>query len=625
MRNIVLSVVVIAMVVAPACAPAASGDEDTVRVAALSDQELARNALLVMGAKIDGQPSQGLCQGCHDVDNRTTFKKWAAAWSQTMAVLEDETKSKDERIRSMLRDPNDPKSGFSPGKIGILTAGAHLGITTYVRADRHPITYAQNKLLADLFAGQDELLTQFKDDTLMPVEPRFDRLSPTQYETIVTWMKKGMPHLGEMVDDVGRPTTCADDFAKLADHAHQVKATSWAAANRDAKLPMFACPTSATNATECFTQKSGSADVFPSSNDVDFAKTWSLRGDVFRVVRVLDYGTFFWSRTSPDGRFFAAGGGPRVDATRAVVADLAAALSTSGPKTRDIMVAASYDPDFYPSNAGFMFQGTNKGGAFCSMSLLTNPATTKITFDEPQCTKLDAISLYQTVGQAVGDDSISDIFVVNSTFASDNPSLTAASHDLQLTAGPESKVTVNVGLALGNDADSGYAIKQHVELPTPFKGDTMMSRSGTILGSRVSGENQALGYAIDKLTSTKTASGYKFALAPLGRICMPGNKANFSFDERFLVSHHYLTREDFPSDEAFKVYSEKGASDLWMADFVTGQKVRISQMGPGQFALYPHFRSDGWIMFEVRDANTKKTYVVASDAAIRAAAKVPTP
>jgi len=46
--------------------------------------------------------------------------------------------------------------------------------------------------------------------------------------------------------------------------------------------------------------------------------------------------------------------------------------------------------------------------------------------------------------------------------------------------------------------------------------------------------------------------------------------------------------------------------------------VRITHMAPGQFALFPHFRSDGWIMFEVRDANTKQVYVVASDAAIRA-------
>jgi hypothetical protein len=39
-------------------------------------------------------------------------------------------------------------------------------------------------------------------------------------------------------------------------------------------------------------------------------------------------------------------------------------------------------------------------------------------------------------------------------------------------------------------------------------------------------------------------------------------------------------------------------------------------MGAGQYALYPHFRSDGWIYFLVRDHDTTKEYVLASDAAL---------
>src|SRR4029078_5124115 len=141
--------------------------------------------------------------------------------------------------------------------------------------------------------------------------------------------------------------------------------------------------------------------------------------------------------------FVADGGGPRIGGTGAFIADLGAALDPAGPKTRDIGVNASYDPDFCPANQGFMFQG---GGKFCSLSLLTNPATTKISLDEPQCSKLDSVGLYQTVGQVAGDNAISDIFVVNSTFASDNPGMTASDKDLQLTAGPEATVNVHVGV-----------------------------------------------------------------------------------------------------------------------------------------------------------------------------------
>jgi len=39
-------------------------------------------------------------------------------------------------------------------------------------------------------------------------------------------------------------------------------------------------------------------------------------------------------------------------------------------------------------------------------------------------------------------------------------------------------------------------------------------------------------------------------------------------------------------------------------------------MHAGQYALYPHFRSDGWIYFLVRDKVSNKEYAVASDAAL---------
>ena len=104
---------------------------------------------------------------------------------------------------------------------------------------------------------------------------------------------------------------------------------------------------------------------------------------------------------------------------------------------------------------------------------------------------------------------------------------------------------------------------------------------------------------------------------------MPGNKANFSFDERFLTTHHYLTRADFESDAAWAPYKDKGAADIYLADFVTGSKTRITRMLPGQFAIFPHFRSDGWLYYLVRDANTQKEIVVASDSAIRAIAAAP--
>ena len=51
---------------------------------------------------------------------------------------------------------------------------------------------------------------------------------------------------------------------------------------------------------------------------------------------------------------------------------------------------------------------------------------------------------------------------------------------------------------------------------------------------------------------------------------------------------------------------------------VTGDQRRITNMRPGQYAFFPHFRSDGWIYFIVRDIErtTAGEYMVAANAAL---------
>jgi hypothetical protein len=586
-----------------------------------TDEELAIGALRTLGAKLPNEErSATTCNQCHDT-NKLTLKNWTKDYKTTMDFISDESKSADERIAFLRRNPEDPATGFAPSKLGILTAGTHFSPGATVNEQRHPTVFKVSAVLSKLFAGKDDLYRQFKTDTLMPIEASYERLSPAEFERILSWVDKGSPKLDELLVEEPRPTTCTDDFVALKEHVRSVQSKSWYAVNRDARMPMFACASD--NPLECFNQKTADgASIFPESRTVDTAKTWSPSEDNFRIVRQLDYRTFFWMRTSADGRFVANGGGPNIEGTGAVVADLAAALDPAGPKTRDIGINASYDPDFFPANQGFTFHGESK---FCSMEVLKNPDTKVVTFNEPGCSDLAITDLYQTVGQVSGDNAISDIFVVNNEHSNDNPGLTSSDRDHRLSAGPEAAVQIRVGVARSNDAAEGYEIKQDVSLPAPFKGDTMMSRTGELVGSRVAGESTTLGYAIDKITRKllQNASGYAFTLKETGRICMGGNKANFSFDERFLVTHHYLTREDFDSDEAWAPYKSKGAADILMADFVTGKKTRITRMNPGQFAIFPHFRSDGWMYFLVRDANTHKESIVTTDSALRAIAANP--
>jgi hypothetical protein len=623
MRSL-LSVSLLALVVGPlgvACS-VASEDDTAAADSALGDADLATKALAILGAKVPNAQQQ--CNRCHDV-NTATLTKWAGDYKTTLAFLSDESKSKDERINYLRRDPADPTSTFAPAKLGFLTAGTHFGGSASVDKTRTPATHAHAQLLTKLFDGKDDEFAKFRANTLMPIEAEYDRLSASEYNAIATWLDKGMPKLKDLLQEEARPTTCTDDFTQLKAHASEMKTKSWASVNKDNRVPMFACDAGAKPA-DCFKQTFEGKEIFADSATKDYGKGWAQDGSTVRVLRELAYHTFYWTRTSADGRFVAngmSGGG----SDGAVIADLGALLSAGGPKTRDIAASAKYDPDFWPDNKGFMFQGTPNGGVFCAQSLLTNPATTRISFNEPQCSKLDTIGLYQTVGQRIGDNSVADHFVVNGKFASDNPGQTASDHDLEPTFGPDAKAIIRVMFAQGNDAESGYQVKQSVELNTPFEGDIMMSRSSTLLGARVAGEHGQLGYQVRQVTGTFVDNGYRFTLKPIGRICMAGNKANFSFDERFLVTHHYLTRADFASDAEFATYKDKGGSDIFITDFVTGKKQRITHMNPGQFAIFPHFRSDGWLYFMVRDASgaTKKEFIAASDWAIRQTEATPTP
>ncbi len=614
--GIALSLLVAAAASSAACSstPAPSSE---VEVGALTDTELATAALKIMGApqvrSASAPPSCGFT-GCHSI-NPLTLGQWNAQYKAAMAFLGGSAPAAD-KLNYFRQNPADSRTGFTPERIGIMAAGVHLALGANVDPNRHPETYKQGKLLASLFAGQDDLYANFRTEMLMPVLPEFSRLSASEYETILTWFKKGMPQLNQIIPE-NRPTDCSDDFAALKAHASEVKGENWSAQNTSNHLAMLGCDPSTTSPTQCLTGKRGGKDIFASSADTTFAKGWAQDGSTVRILRQLKYPNSFWMRSSADGRFVATGGG---QSGGAQAVDLQATIDGV---SRDIGLSASYDPDFWPDNKAFMFQGGTK---FCAQSLLEKPTTTQVTFGEPECSNLSAAAgLYQTVGQTLGDNSVGDRFILYSIWAGDSGQYSATAVDTQPRAGADAAINIFVAVAKGNDVTDGYQVKGNgIKLATPYQGDTMMARSGKMIGSRVAGAQGALGYSLQKLSPTITGGNYTFALSDLGKVCMKGNKANISFDERFLVTHHYNEPSDYPAgtDPAFHA---KGSSDVWMADFVTGRKVKVARMNPGQFALYPHFRSDGWLYFLVVDHANGNYYIAASDWAVRQVEASPTP
>ena len=51
------------------------------------------------------------------------------------------------------------------------------------------------------------------------------------------------------------------------------------------------------------------------------------------------------------------------------------------------------------------------------------------------------------------------------------------------------------------------------------------------------------------------------------------------------------------SDPGFARYRSQGVANVYIIDLTTGERTRLTNMQPGQAALFPHFRSDGWIYF----------------------------
>ncbi|MBX3261435.1 MAG: hypothetical protein KIS78_24310 [Labilithrix sp.] len=628
MRKLGLTALLVVLGAATALACSSSVEDDAeVSAHDLTDEDLAKAALKIMGApqipRESGDQSSCSFTGCHSI-NPITLSGWQDQYRRAIDVLESD-RSNEEKINYFRQNPNDERTGFTPERVGILSAGAHLALGANVSENRHPETFKQGKLLAEIFRGKEELYAEFRREMLMPVLADYPRLTASQYETVLTWFQKGLPHVNDIIRE-NRPTECVDDFEQLKARTISVKNQTWAAKNFSNRMPMFACPPpnpeSPVSPTNCFAQQRDGKDIFPRAVDDAFSRSWPLDGSNIRILREFSAPNSFWVRASADGRFVATGGG-RTGGAQAI--DLQATLDG---QSRDIGLQASYDPDFWPDNKAFMFQGGTK---FCAQSLLEKTSTELVTFGEPECSSLSAASgLYQTVGQVVGDNSISDRFILYSIWAGDSGQYSASARDTPPRGGEDAAINIYTAVAVGNDVEEGYQIAgEPVKIATPYRGDTMMGRSGQLIGSRwaygadADGKTAA-GYAIEKLDRSIVNGHYRFDMTTIGNVCLKGNKANFSFDERFLSTHHYNEPEDFGASPD-PAYLEKGSADVIVVDFVTGKKQIVTKMGPGQFALYPHFRSDGWLYFLVVDHETGKYYTVASDWAIRAAEKDPTP
>jgi hypothetical protein len=346
--------------------------------------------------------------------------------------------------------------------------------------------------------------------------------------------------------------------------------------------------------------------AYPRASERAYGAGWeSLPGATLRVLRENRYVSTFWTRSSADGRFVAHG--TWGESTAAIV-DLL--------EDRAIPADALWDPGFFPDNSAFVFQGTDRGASFCEQSVLTS-SPAHITFSEPGCSGTSDVGLYQHVGAALGGG---DYWVVDGLFADDDGGHDVTLKDPGADFGGDAQIRLTPMVHTGNQFEPGATIR----VDAPYEGDSVISPSSRLLVSRVPGsDGTQIGYTMRRVDATPGPTGYSVQTPEIARYCLRGGKPSFSYDERWMVIHHYVGDEDAddlgfsgPGDPAFATYQAQGSSNIYLVDLLTGAVTRLTKMKPGQYALYPHFRSDGWLYFIVRTLDSATEYMVASDAAL---------
>jgi len=242
-------------------------------------------------------------------------------------------------------------------------------------------------------------------------------------------------------------------------------------------------------------------------------------------------------------------------------------------------------------------------------------AADKIDFSEAECSHVEGVSLYQHLGSALGGG---DYFAVNSQFTSDNPS-GAVTRDPSAAFGSTAQMKFTAMMFDGTH----YTGKPTASIASPYEGDSVLSPSTKLVINRFGNENEHLGYVLRRLDATPSGSSYTVATPEIARYCVKGAKPSISFDEKYFVTHHYVGPNDWQDlgfasaqDPKFQEMLQKGTANIILVNIVTGARARLTNMKAGQYAIFPHWRSDNWIYFLVRDKNTSKEYVVASDAAL---------
>lgn len=558
----------------------------------MSDGELAEKALARMGVQSPAVPNavSASCNTCHGMTkDRLRYWRQLSDTSMTNCLTDLDvttTESAKAMVNCMRMQPDVETSMFDTTKLGYYATAGRLGWFDYLFWKAYgPMAPAQK--------------AAFINAAAMPHGSDTVPLTQEDFDIIAEWVSRGLPQLDAYMPPDGPPTTCTAYIGPdVQAHTTALATTGWRAINRGNNMAMFDCGTE-TDPRNCMTNQ-------PLASTTAFGTGWDVTG--MGHVRVLDdvtYHSAYWTRSSPDGRFIGYG----ASSPQSVITDLQRSKF-------HIQINALYDPGFFPDNSGWVFQGGPR--RLCSMATLTsNP--TSVAMTEAGCTSGSQIGLYQHVGKALGGG---DYFTIDGQFVSDNGGHGLTTHQPAAQFDSNSHADFNPFVFNGTTYVGGSTIS----VIQPYEGDDVLSPSASLEMTRVANNSsQQIGYALHKVNIAGTAPSYTITTPEIARYCITGSKVAFSYDERWIVYHHYVMNTNADamelgftgtSDPGFAQYITKGAANLYVMDLATGVPHRITNMAPGQYAVMPHFRSDGWIYANVRDTVANHEYWIASDASL---------
>ena len=545
------------------------------------DGELARQALRLMGASEAG--GSGSCRDCHGITRQSIAQMREvsdAAWASCFTDLEVRTP---EAAREIVACFEDARGEYYTHNLGVFATGTQNAWFEYV-------------FRRAFGAMADAELADFRMRVQQPPAPRA-ALTQAEFDVLAEWFSRGTPEVESVLPALDGPGECTSYVSPaVATLLAESARSGWTARNAEDGILMHGCA-GAASTRDCLS-------TYPRASETTYGATWETEGTQQRVLFDIPYHTNYWTKSSADGRFVAHGGndagagGSVIDLQRGAI----------------IGVAGAYDPGFYPDNSAFMFQGTPLGTGTCLQSVLTTGMPRRISFSEVGCSS-SGVGLYQHLGASLDGG---DYWVVNSVWSGDPGDELV---DPQVFADPSSRTALLRFTNTGSGAT--FEPAGAVEGATPWEGNAVISPTMRMLVTQLArATGEPLGYVMRGIELTRDATGAvtSVALPELARYCVPAGKAALSLDDRWLVTHHRATNEDAvelgftgASDPDFAAY--RGVSNIYLIDLLTGREIRVTRMEPGQRALFPHFRSDGWLYFLVRDRELPER-LVASDAAL---------